>query len=256
MAKLSKPMRERGVGAREMTLEDVDEDFSALGIDPVRPYGVVAVDPVGIFRRGLELLLARDARFELLDQAGDATAGLRKLKTLGRHSDVVVVVYLAIPGPSDAFWMIRRIREELPTFKVLAIASNADWMTISRALFVGAHGFVDKNCDEEAFMRAIYDCARGEVVLSGLDTEDIGPIARGIDQERTNGEVLTERQREVLTLAAEGLTARDIGGRLGLRERTITTHLENIYKRLGVHGRVAAISLAARSGLVTPRSDD
>lgn len=220
------------------------------------PHGVVAVDPVGMFRLGLKMLLSEDARLEMCGEAGDAASGFETLKSMEKKSGVVVLIGLSLSGEPDAYWLIRKIREELPTFKVLATASNADWLSISRALFVGADGFVDKNVDTEEFLRALHDCARGEVVLTGLESESIGPIARGIDQQSTNGEILTDRQREVLQLAAQGLTARDIGERLGLRERTVTTHLENIYKRLGVKSRFAAISLAERSGLVTPRSED
>jgi DNA-binding NarL/FixJ family response regulator len=62
---------------------------------------------------------------------------------------------------------------------------------------------------------------------------------------------LTEREREVLVVAAEGLTAREIASRLGVRERTITTHLARIYGKLGVGTRLAAIRLATQSGLVS-----
>ncbi|MGZ8585795.1 MAG: response regulator transcription factor, partial [Actinomycetota bacterium] len=62
---------------------------------------------------------------------------------------------------------------------------------------------------------------------------------------------LTEREREILSVAAEGLTAREIGTRLGVRERTVTTHLGHIYGKLGVGTRVGAIRVAAQSGLVS-----
>lgn len=67
---------------------------------------------------------------------------------------------------------------------------------------------------------------------------------------------LTERELEVLSVAAEGLTARQIAERLGVRERTVTTHLARIYRKLGVRSRLAAIRVAAASGLVTVGSPD
>ena len=81
--------------------------------------------------------------------------------------------------------------------------------------------------------------------------EAVGDIANEIERRREMELRLTEREREVLSVAAEGLTARQIAGRLGVRERTVTTHLGRIYGKLGVGTRVAAIRVAARSGLVT-----
>ncbi len=85
--------------------------------------------------------------------------------------------------------------------------------------------------------------------------EYVGAIAAGLEQ---GGEVstrLTERERQVLSVAAEGLTAREIATRLGVQERTVTTHLGTIYGKLGVGTRVAAIRVAARTGLVSVGSE-
>ena len=73
----------------------------------------------------------------------------------------------------------------------------------------------------------------------------------GIERRREVEVKLTDREREVLVVAAEGLTARQIATRLGVRERTITTHLARIYGKLGVGSRLAAIRMASQSGLVS-----
>ena len=78
-----------------------------------------------------------------------------------------------------------------------------------------------------------------------------GQIADGIQRHRDLEVRLTEREREVLSVAAEGLTAREIASRLGVRERTVTTHLARIYGKLGVGSRLAAIRMATRAGLVS-----
>jgi DNA-binding NarL/FixJ family response regulator len=89
------------------------------------------------------------------------------------------------------------------------------------------------------------------MVLAGPSIEAVGPIADELDRRKDAEKRLTVREREVLTVAAEGLTARQIAGRLGVRERTVTTHLGRIYGKLGVGTRLAAIRVAARSGLVS-----
>ena len=89
------------------------------------------------------------------------------------------------------------------------------------------------------------------MVLASPTQGSVGQIAEGLQRRRDFDIKLTEREREVLSVAAEGLTAREIATRLGVRERTVTTHLARIYGKLGVGSRLAAIRLAAQSGLVT-----
>jgi DNA-binding NarL/FixJ family response regulator len=139
---------------------------------------------------------------------------------------------------------------------VLALGADADPTTISHALFVGADGFVDKNVAPSDFLGAIRRAGDRSMVLVGPTIDAIGPIANELDRRKEMDRRLTDREREVLVVAAEGLTARQIAGRLGVRERTVTTHLGRIYGKLGVGTRLAAIRVAARSGLVTVGSPE
>ncbi|TMK18315.1 MAG: helix-turn-helix transcriptional regulator [Actinobacteria bacterium] len=84
----------------------------------------------------------------------------------------------------------------------------------------------------------------------------VGQIADSIELRRDLDVRLTGREREVLAVAAEGLTARQIATRLGVRERTVTTHLGRIYGKLGVGNRLSAIRMAARSGMVSVGSPE
>jgi len=215
-----------------------------------RRLGVVVVDPLAVVRAGIALLIDDRPDLEVVAEAGSADQGLEAIGRL-RRTRVVVLVGLGLNGDHDAFWLIRAIRERFPAYAILGCGANADPTAISRALFVGADGFVDKNVDPVAFLQAIRQAARGEMVLVGPPTEWVGPIADAVERRREAEVLLTEREREVLTVAAEGLTAREIATRLGVRERTVTTHLGRIYGKLGVRGRVAAIRQAAQSGLVT-----
>ena len=84
------------------------------------------------------------------------------------------------------------------------------------------------------------------MVIAGPAADSVGTIAEGIERRRSQTFRLTRREREVLAVAAEGLTAREIADRLGVRERTVTTHLARIYGKLGAGNRLAALRLAAR----------
>jgi DNA-binding NarL/FixJ family response regulator len=196
------------------------------------------------------MLVGSEDGTELLAEAGTADEALRSIARV-RRSRVVVLVGLGLDGPHDASWLIREVRERYPFHAVLAVGANADPTTISRALFVGADGFVDKRVEPHEFLASIVRAGEREMVLAGPTSSAVGSIADGIDRRREINAMLTPREREVLAIAAQGLTAREMAERLGVRERTVTTHLGRIYGKLGVGSRLAAVRMAARSGLVS-----
>lgn len=217
---------------------------------PHRRLGVVLIDPLPVVRAGVAMLIDDRSDMEVLAEAGTADEGLDAIQRI-RRSRVVVVVGLGLAGDHDAFWLIRSMRETYPAHAVLACGANADSKLISRALFVGADGFVDKNIDPVEFLRSLRMAADREMVLASPRPDAVGRIAAGIERRRDIDVRLTGREQQVLSVAAEGLTAREIANRLGVRERTVTTHLARIYGKLGVGSRLAAIRMAADSGLVT-----
>ncbi len=187
---------------------------------------------------------------EVLAEAGTADEGLEAIQRV-RRTCVVVLVSLSLSGEHDAYWLVRTLRQRYPTHAILGCGANTDPTSISRALFVGADGFVDKNIDPVDFLQALRRAAGREMVLAIPAASAVGQIVEGIDRRREVEVRLTDREREVLVVAAEGLTARQMATRLGVRERTITTHLARIYGKLGVGSRLAAIRMAAQSGLVS-----
>jgi DNA-binding NarL/FixJ family response regulator len=219
-----------------------------------RKIGVVIVDPLPVVRAGLALLV-QQADLEVLGDAGTAEEGLELVRKL-RRSRIVILVGLGLRGDRDSFWLIRNLRERHPSHTILGCGANTDTSSISRALFVGADGFVDKNVEASLFLRSLSQAADGQVVLAGPSSAHVAEIAQGIDRRADIDARLTRREREVLTVAAEGLTAREIASRLGVRERTVTTHLARIYGKLGVGNRLAAIRTATRSGLVSVGSSE
>ena len=212
--------------------------------------GVVLVEPFNVVRAGLQLLISAVPGLQVLAETGDADEGMKAIRRLRGRGKVVVLVGLELAGERDAFWLIRAIREEFPPIIVLVTGTDLDGVTISQALFVGADGFIHKDSAPERFVEGIRRAAQAEIVLEGLPRGALGRIVEGFDRHRNASAVLTSREIEVLGIAAEGLTAREIGRRLGVRERTVTTHLNNIYRKLGATGRMAAVTVAVRSGLL------
>jgi len=216
----------------------------------VRRMGVVIVDPFPVVRAGLASTIGGSPGLEVLAQASSADEAIVVVANV-RRSRVVVLVAMGLAGDKDSYWLIRSLRERFPGHAILGLGANADPHVVSRALFVGADGFVDKNIELDEFLAAIRSAGNEEMVIAGPAAASVGQIAEGIERRRSVGLRLTKREREVLSVAAEGLTAREIAERLGVRERTVTTHLARIYGKLGVGNRLAALRLAARSGLVS-----
>jgi DNA-binding NarL/FixJ family response regulator len=212
--------------------------------------GVVLVDAHAVVRAGLGLLVASEPDIDVIAEAGTADEALSGLRRFRSRNRIVVVIGLEISGERDAFWLIRSIRDQYPTLPILACGGDIDGMTISQALFVGADGFVHKNTEPARFLEAIRRTAAGQVVMEGLPRGTFGDLADSLDRQRAAEHILTQREREVLCVAAEGLTARQIGRRLGVQERTVTTHLARIYRKLGANSRIGAIAAATRSGVM------
>jgi DNA-binding NarL/FixJ family response regulator len=219
------------------------------------PLGVVVVEPFAVVRAGLVKTIGDSPGLEVLASAASASEAMDIVDRLDR-SPVVILVAMGLAGEEDAYWLIRALRERSPGHLILGMGANADPNAVSRALFTGADGFVDKNVEVEEFLAAIRASRDEEVVIAGPAAASVGTIAEGIERRRSPAFRLTRREREVLLIASEGLTAREIAERLGVRERTVTTHLARIYGKLGVGNRLAALRLAANSGLVSLRQDE
>jgi len=216
-----------------------------------RPLGVVLVEPLHVVRAGLHMVISSQADMEVVVETATADEAIDAMRLLKRRRDILVLVSLGIEGPHDGFWLIRSVRDAFPSMSILACGANPDGFTVSRALFTGADGFLDKGVTAAEFLSSMRDVARGEAVLGGVPLDAFGEVAEGLSRQQETDTVLTEREREIITVAARGFTAREIGSQLGVRERTVTTHLANIYRKLGCNTRLSAVTAAQRSGLLT-----
>jgi DNA-binding NarL/FixJ family response regulator len=239
-----------GGAALRSNVRAMEKRPNSRPVEITKRLNVVVIDPLHVVRAGLALLIDEQPDMAVVAQAGNAEDGLEAIAGYPRRR-LIALVGLGLEGEHDAYWLIRTLRERFPTLSVLACGGNSEPVSVSRALFVGADGFLDKNADPIAFLDGLRDVMQGEVVLAGPPTSWIPAIADDIERRRDLEPMLTARELQVLSVAAEGLTSRQIATRLGVQERTVTTHLGRIYGKLGVGSRVAAIRSAARSGLVS-----
>jgi DNA-binding NarL/FixJ family response regulator len=213
--------------------------------------GVLIVEAIGIVRMSLRVLFESLPDVEIVGEAAEADEALEVLARVRNKTGVVVLVGVELGGEHDSFWLIRAIRDRSPQLTILATGTDLQPGAISQALFMGADGFIHKNSSPDRFVEATRRAWAGELVLEGLPRGALGGIVEKLDPHRSGVPNLTPRERTVLAAAAEGLTAREIGRKLGVSERTVTTHLDHIYRKLGATSRVAALSTALRLGVLS-----
>ena len=134
---------------------------------------------------------------------------------------------------------------------VIVTGTDLDTVSISRALFVGADGFINTNTDQLRLVSAVRRAASGEIVLEGLPRGALGGIVEGFGT--GHGPVLTDREREVLTLVAEGMSNDEIAQHLVVSPSTAKTHVNRAMAKLGARDRAQLVVIAYQSGLVTLR---
>ena len=204
---------------------------------------LLLVDDHTLFRQGVRALLAHEPD---LDVVGEAQDGEEALALVEQLAPDVVVMDMVMPG-MNGLEATRRIRERHPRVKVLVLTMYDD---VQPVLEAGATGYVLKRSTSEELARAVRAVQAGEVPL------DPAVAARLLQRYvRTGGEQaspLTPREREVLTLIANGLTNARIAARLGLSRKTIEAHRTNIMKKLDAHDVTALVRHAMSEGLVKP----
>src|SRR5215208_3250803 len=211
---------------------------------------LLLVDDHEVFRIGLRTVLEFEPDLRVVGEAGDAAAGVRAAEAL-RPDLVLMDVRL---GGIDGVTACREIRSRLPEVRVLMLTSFADEDVVMASIMAGAAGFVTKNVGRAELLAAIRSVARGESLLDPAVTRSV--LARLVElseRDRARGtDNLSEREREVLVLVAQGCTNREIAEKLVLSEHTARNHISRIFEKLGLSRRSEAAAYATRMGLTPP----
>jgi two-component system nitrate/nitrite response regulator NarL len=205
---------------------------------------VFVADDHPVFRDGLVRALRTRPEFELVGEEGDGREALAAIKRLTPAVALLDVKMPGLDGPAIA-QALRR--DNVPT-RVVLISAHVPSELIYHAISQGAAAYLSKEASRDEICDTVAAVARGETRLS---PEIQGELVRQI-QMRSVGDrpVLSQREREVLELIAEGLSAPDIGRRLHVSPATVKTHLQSLYEKLGVSDRAAAVASAMRNGLL------
>jgi two-component system nitrate/nitrite response regulator NarL len=206
---------------------------------------VVVADDHPLFREGIERAVRERPDLELVASAADGREALAQIRELGPS---VAVLDLRLPGLDGLEVLNAVTRDALPT-RVLILSASGDAELVYRAVQGGAAGYFRKEADRQAILDAIAAVARGATVIEpGLQAGVFDQIrARAAGEDRP---ILTAREREVLTLMAEGRSGPQIADRLIIALPTVKTHQARLYEKLGVSDRAAAVAEAMRRGLL------
>lgn len=203
----------------------------------------------------LEREVLREAceRRAALAVVGAVATPAEALEICRRHPPDVLILNLPMPA-AEAMDVVQGFRSACPELPILVVSPTRDDLLLFKCVRAGARGYVEKTASGEEIAEAVERVAAGEQVLSAdhrtaAQRQVIDHAARARDGARVAA-TLTPREREVLTLAVEGLSARQIGDRLGMSERTAETHMSHVYRKLGVRNRLQALHRAASIGLV------
>jgi two-component system nitrate/nitrite response regulator NarL len=179
---------------------------------------------------------------------GEASDGRDALEQLKRLEPDVAVLDVRLRGLSGQEVLELAVERRSPT-RFLFLSAHTESDVVFEALARGAAGYLSKEADRDAICKAVVAIAEGETVLS----HDVQRNLAGAIRERNAGErpMLTPRERAVLSLAAEGLSTREIAGRLKVASATVKTHLQSIYTKLDVPDRTSAVAAAMRRGLLS-----
>lgn len=211
---------------------------------------VLIADDHTLVRDGIRSLLALAADIEIVGEAADGREAIEKIRQLMPD---IVLMDLAMPimGGLEA---ARRVRKEFPATKVLVLTQYDDSEYVIPVIEAGARGFVSKMSSSSELASAIQAVYRGESFLSPsaaaalIDECQQKTTAKG---EKDPYQLLTDREKEVFKLIAEGHTAREIADVLVVSPKTVDWYKTSLMKKLNIHNRIDLVKFAIRKGIIT-----
>ncbi|MFF4369405.1 response regulator [Streptomyces sp. NPDC001594] len=205
---------------------------------------VVLADDHPMFREGVRRALTLSGRIEVL---AEADTGRQALEAIAEHRPQVAVVDVRMPD-LDGIAVVRAVvRDRLPT-RVLLLTAFDDSSLVFQAIQEGAAGYILKDASRAQLVEAVAQAAAGGTVIPPELAGGLAGEIRG--RLKDEGPLLTDRERQVLKLFAEGLSIPAVAGRLFLAPSTVKSHAQRLYTKLGVSDRAAAVAEAMRRGLL------
>jgi len=207
---------------------------------------ILVCDDQPLIRAGLQSVLREHPDLEIVGEAVDGRECLAKVARTHPH---VVLMDVEMPG-LDGIEATRRLRLTEPDTRILVLSAHREDHLVARALGAGAAGYVVKDAPLSELVEAVRAVARGGRCLSSAVLETMVGIPPGAAPVRSRYELLTDREREVLKLVADGLSVKEIAARLGRTVKTAEVHKHNLARKLGLHRPADLVKYAIAHGLI------
>jgi two-component system, NarL family, response regulator NreC len=209
---------------------------------------VLLADDHKIFRDGLRTLIEKEG----MEVVGEAENGRKAIKLAEKLMPNVIVMDVSMPD-MNGIEATRKIIAGMPDVKVIALSMHSDRRFVLGMLEAGASGYLLKDCAFGELATAINQVSTGNTYLSPQIADVVvkGYLNKTTDSSVIGGAILTSREREILQLIAEGLTAKEIAAHVFLSIKTIETHRRNIMQKLNTRSTAELTKYAIREGLVS-----
>jgi DNA-binding NarL/FixJ family response regulator len=211
---------------------------------------VFVVEDHEVVRLGLRAFFAMIPDIDLVGEAANGATALKDLAKLAERDELpdIVLMDLVMRG-QDGIRLTGVIKQAYPNVEVVAVTAFGETQRVVAALQAGAAGYVLKDADVDEIVVAIRAAHRGQV---HLDPAVARALTESLVTPRRGVAALTARERDVLTLVAQGKSNREIANALKIGERTVQTHLSSVLTKLRLVSRTQAALWAVREGLVQP----
>lgn len=205
------------------------------------PITILLADDHPLVREGLRSSFKESRRFRVVAEAGDGEAVLRLAR---KAKPDIVMLDIAMPR-MNGLEITRRLRAELPGTAIIALSMHADAAYMQEMMRLGARGYLLKDSGPAELRRAVEAVHRGQTYFPrGLPPADAESAGRALER-------LSAREREVLTLVAEGFSNKEIAHKLLVSVRTVEAHREHITNKLGLRGAASLTRFAVSAGLIS-----
>lgn len=209
------------------------------------PIRILIADDHPLFREGVALSLSSEPGFTVVGQAG---SGEEAFLLVGDLLPDVLLLDVTMPGDGGIV-TAGKVAAAWPVVRIMMLTVSEDQDTLMAALKAGARGYVLKGVTARDLANAVRVVAGGDIYISPALAGGILFELTANKQDNDPLTTLTDRERDILSLVAEGLTNREIGDRLHLAEKTIKHYMTNVLQKLHVRSRVEAALLAQKHGL-------
>lgn len=210
---------------------------------------ILLADDHGVVRQGLRAVLARDASFEVIGESGDGREAVRLADALQPD---VVIMDISMPQ-LNGIEAAKQIVKANPRTHIIIFSMHSDETYLMRALQAGVKGYLLKESAEEDLIRAVRMVAQGKPFFSPAVTSALlADYMRDMQQRnlRDSYDLLTEREKEVLQLLAEGKSNKEAATVLDLSTNTVETHRTNLMQKLGLHNTAEIVLYAVRKKII------